>query len=392
MRRGAVQLAAVSLLLVTGCWSRVEVTDLGVATGMAVDVGENAPVRVTLFLARSPGAQTEGQHVGGDPKWVVARDGPTISEAIRAISMAASRRISLHHMRAVLVGERYANRDMSDLVDFLSRSPEIRLTTRVFVVQGSAQAAMETPPHLEALQPENVAEILQAKGGPQPRLKELMISRAAQTASGWLYSLRVTDQSVLAAGPQTPDVEVSGAALLRSDRVVKILDPALMRALEWLDGNPKQLVFTASCPNAPDKHLSVRVIDGSAKITPQVTGKKVSFLVRATGTVEVTNTECNLNVVTPASRSALETSLEAEVSARMQQLISVLQQTGTDPAAFGKRVQLHAPAYWRTIETDWPQVWPQASVKTESQITIRDAGLLTEPVNRTRLELEQRKD
>lgn len=387
--RKRVALLVLAALLLTGCWSRIEVSDLGVVVGLAVDRGERLPLRVTLFVSRSPGS---GQFERGHTQWVVAREGINVVDAFSQISRASARRLSLHHLRIVLVGEAYAREGMDELIDFLARHPQIRLLTRVMVVEGRAQEVLETQPTLEALQPENLTEIINAKGGPDPRLKELLVGRAAEAFSPWIYAMHLIERPARMEGTSEWAVELSGAALLRQNRVAALLDQRLTQALAWLEGNPREAMLVAPCPEDGEKTLSAHVQRGEVAIDPIVTRGSLRIQVRVTGTVDLVHSECREDVVNPGSRAVLEKRLEDDLLGRVERLIRVMQASGTDPAAFGKWVQLKQTAYWRTLPRDgWQEVWKTTPVKAEVSIEINRAGLLIDPANRTRRELERQK-
>jgi spore germination protein KC len=392
MRRRAALLAAL-LLLLSGCWSRVEVTDLAVVVGMGVDKGENAPVRVTLLVSRtvSGGGKQEQRPAGGDPTWVVAREAQNVNDAMRQIVLASARRISLHHIRVVLIGEEYAREDVGGLLDYMVRSPQIRLMTRPMVVQGTAQEVFETPPQLEMLQSENLVEIVQAKGGVDQRLKEFAVARISETHSGWMYMLKVIDKPARNPGAPERAVEFSGAALFLKDKMVAMADRKLAQALLWLLNNPTQGIISSPCPNDPAKSMSGRIEEGRTKIIPVLTGNKLSFQVLANGRVDLVRTDCGVDVIQSAVRGRLEKQLGDDLAARIQELVALFKEKGIDPVGFGKYVQLKQTAYWRTVADKWPQPMKEVPVKVTTKITIQHTGLLLEPSNLTDRELKAKK-
>lgn len=387
-RRGFLPALLLLVLLVSGCWSRIEVTDLGVVIGMGVDRGKSSRVRVTLYISRSPGS---GPTERGEARWVVAREGVTIADALRHVSQASPRRITLHHLRIVLIGEEYARQGMGDLFDFVSRSPQVRLITRIMVVRGSAQEVLETPPQLEALQPENISEMVPARGGPEPRLKDVLVSRTAETSSPWVYAMHVITRPARVPGAGVRAAELNGAALLRKDRVVAMLDRQTAQGLAWFENSPKEAVITAPCPGDQERRTSARVTNGKVTITPRLTSSKLSFLVEAVGQLEMISTDCGAGIPDPAVRRRIELQLEAELKTRLKAAVQAFQAAKTDPVAFGKRVQLAFPAYWRTISQRWPELWAGTPVTITSRLRITEAGLLLEPADRTRAELQGEK-
>lgn len=381
-------------LLLSGCWSRVELNDLGVVTAIAVDVGEQEAVRLTLYFARSPGlnrqsgGQTDAQmQVAAG---VIGRDGPNLMDAMRSISLASPRRISLHHVRVVLIGQEYAHNHIADLTDFLARHPQIRMLSTPMVVLGKAQSVLEVQPHLETLQSENIYEILQAKGAREQRLKEFLIARASATHSGWMYTLRVVERPAREHnGAPERAVEVAGAALFLGDRPIEYLGRQEIRPLVWLLGNPRDMYVTVPCPAGGSGTYSLRVDEVQPSIRPTLQSGRVLFQVNVRLITELMRKECNLQAQFADDRGLLEAAASQQVKEIVISFIRRTQEAGVDPIGFGKHLQLAYPEFWRRIEKQWPKVWPAAEIRASADVRIRMSGLLIKPANKTEEELGQ---
>lgn len=382
------------LVLLSGCWSRIELNDLGVVLGLGVDVGEEEAVRLTLFIPRT---KPQGQEGGGggmaaDPVWIVAREAPTLSQALQEIRMASSRRIALYHLRVVVIGEEYARtRGIADILDVLATNPEVRLTVRPFLAEGRAQHVLETMPQLRQFQPNNLVGILQAKNGVDWRLKNILVGRVSETHTTWMYSVKVIDRPAGSTGSPQTGVFISGAAILRQDFLVRFLYAPESQTLAWFLGSPRGATITAPCPDSETGSLSAQVLSGRANMRPSLLGSKVSFLVETEARVNLTRNQCRLEVKKEADRRQLEEQISEDLRSRVEELIDILQETGTDPVGFGKRMQLAYPAYYRTLGDEWPEVWKTASVKVEARVVMPQSGLLTAPGSRTEQELREKR-
>lgn len=388
MRR-AFALSLLLLLLLTGCWNRVEVNDLGVVTAMAIDVGEQKPVRLSLYMARATGGVSR-QQAGGNPIWLAAREASNLSEAVEMLSMASPRRISLHHVRIVVIGEEFARRDISDVVDFMLRNPQIRLNARPMVARGRAYELFEVEPSLETLQSEVISEVIHAMGLQDNRIKEFVVARLSLTHSGWMYAVRLRDRP--AQQPHSPSlvVEQHGAGLFLQDRMVAWATPGETRLLLWLLGNGEGSVISMTCPGSKERSLSGIFHRPSARITPVIKGNTLSFVVTVKANINLIRSQCDLTLVEREPRAKVEQQMEQDVRSNMSAFISRLQSFGVDPAGFGKRVQLSAPSYWRSISGNWISAWQKAAVNVEVDLTIGNTGLLVRPGNKTEVELQKK--
>ncbi len=391
MRRRLAGHLCVSLLLLAGCWSRTEVNDLGVVLGVAVDIGEERPVRLTLLYARQ-GQSQQGQSkaIGGDPIYVAAREADNLSDAMREIALAAGRETSLHHVRVVLISEEYARtRGIRNLLDFLARHPQVRMSLVPLVVEGRAQTVLETPPQLKALQPQNLVAILEEKGGLRWRLKDFLVARVSETHSGWMYTVSVIQRP--AGTPQAPpkEVVVTGSALFFGDRLVRMLSPKETEGLAWLMSKPVRSVITATCPENPDASFSGQVDQGRTTMRPSWEGGRLRIDVAIQGKVDLIRLTCRDDLADVAWRERLEAHLEKDVRERVEGVIETFKSQRVDPVGFGKRVQLNDPAWWLQNGPNWPEIWPEVEVTVTAQISIMQSGLLLKPANLTEKELSE---
>jgi spore germination protein KC len=390
MQRHTVAVLLVTLLLLTGCWDRIETNDLGVAVGMGVDVGEEERVRLTLYVARTGTGAGGGQQGGGagqQPVWLASREGENLADALRFIAQAAPRRITLHHVRVILISEAVARAGVEEALDFLIRHPQIRLTSRIMVVPGRTSEVFEVKPNLEEHMPENVVDILPARGGPDQRLKEVLVSRVGHTRSSWMEELKIVDRRVARGDEPKREVEMAGAALFRKDHMVDRLSIKEARALNWLLRSPREAVVTATCPEQAEETFSVEVREGDARITPYLEGDQLRFTVHLDGRGDLVRHACKGGALDPAFTRRLEAALSDDLVERVAPVIEKLQATGVDPVGFGKRVELRYPGYWQRISRDWEEMWPTVQVRTTAELTIAHSGLLLQSASKAEEEI-----
>lgn len=387
---------ALLLLLVTlsGCWSRIELNDLGVVLGIAVDVGEEKPVRLTLFVPHPQPRQGGGAAGTQGENWVVAREAENISDAMALIRLSAARRLVYYHLRVVLVSEEIARTmGVGDLLDALANIVEVRQTVRLFVVEGQAQTVFETFPQLRNTQPDNLVGMIQAFGWADWKLKNILVARSSTTHTAWMHMLKVIKRPAKIPGSPETAATLSGAALFRKDHLVEKVHPWENQAIAWFLGDPKHSLITAPCPEPTEGSLTVEVLRGRAKIQPGWQGEKPAFQVEVTARVNLRRSQCRMgSLKEEEGRRELEQVLEEDLRLRIEAFVATLQESRTDPVGFGKRMQLAYPAYFRSVGDDWLEKWPEASVKVSARVTLVGAGLMVSPASKTETELrEQRK-
>lgn len=315
-----------------------------------------------------------------------------MADAMRAIARTSSRRVILDHLRIIVIGARYARvgTGLDDLLDFAGRHSEIRLTPRLLMAEGEAAPLLSTEPPLEAEAPESLTKKLEAKGGLNPMLKEVLIATIAPTESPWIYSARVQLSTLKGRGQAKEGVQLNGIALIKGRKLVDILPIPETRAFALLMQHPEDSELSIPCSGEESKRFSVRLEKGGAKIMPSLSGQQPTFHVNAKVTAVLINSECrHSNITIPANRKRFEQAVQAQLSSDMEALVKRVQRVAADPVAFGKRLQLRYPAYFRQNERQWGQIWAKSPVTFALKVSLRHSNLLLDPVNKTRFELRQ---
>lgn len=373
--------------MLSGCWSRLELNDLGLILGIALDKGEKeGTVRLAIFMPRpvSPQQRREAGASGGSPALVMSKDADNISDALALMRTVTARQLGLDHMRVVLVGEEYARSEgMADLLNVLATNPEVRMTTYVFVVQGTAWEVFATLPELRTLQPMNLMDIIQAKGAANWRLKNMLVARTSGTHSMWTHAIKVVGVSIQEPGSPPTAVVLSGAALFEKDRLVRFLNENEAQLITWFLGNPRDSIITSNCANGKPGTVSAQVERATVKIDPRLNGDDVSFHVRVNAELDLRRSECTADWVSRAGRRQMEERMEEDLRTRFEEFIAILQESGVDPVGFGHRLRLAYPAYFRELGQRWLEVWPTASVSVTARVKIVRSGLTDGPANRS---------
>ena len=139
------------LILAGGCWNRIEVENLAIASALGIDKpaqGDSNQVLVSI-LVEKPGEAEEGGGGRGTSGassqmsgWVNFGKGNSVEDAIRNLSTTTSKRLFLDHSRVIILGEEKARGGVGDIIDFLVRSRFIRLRNLLLVA--SESTALDT--------------------------------------------------------------------------------------------------------------------------------------------------------------------------------------------------------------------------------------------------------
>lgn len=118
------------MLLLTGCYDKKELNEIGVMSATEINKIDNEfIVNVQVVNPQSPDKTTNVQA----PFIMYTGKGRTIHEAYRDIKKQSSRFLYPNHMEILIINEKLAKEDVSQIIDFYLRIPDIRTEFNVLI-------------------------------------------------------------------------------------------------------------------------------------------------------------------------------------------------------------------------------------------------------------------
>jgi len=394
-------IAFMAMLMLTGCWDRMEIEERAIILGIAVDFvdegkdpkehedlllmsDESAPdnrlIRITAQIAvpgRIPLGPGEGGSTSGDnqPVWAVSAVGRTIDGAFMSLQQELADRIFLGHLRLVVVSEQYARSGLENLNDFFRRNPQIRRTTWLAVSNGPAEDFMRAKPELERV----------------PTLYLLTMLENAVDLGKYPPGNMGIFWSKLSSDGQEPNlpyiklkekdkVMIAGMAVFKGDRMVDITDAIEIgfymaitnvhkggySAYTTVPGSDAVAMFHATDRNAS---TSMRIVDGKPEFTVAITVE--GDILEKTKNHSLAHDH---EMIEEIERRLSESAQHA-----MQQLVEKTQVLGADIFGFGEHVKAHDYAYWKQrvkSKEGWRELYSQININIEPVIKIRRIGMV----------------
>jgi len=368
------------------------VNDLGTVITIGVDRTEAGKLSVTLAVAL-PGAASggKGQQQGAvrRSRVILHREAATISEAIRLAELTSSRRLAMDHSQILMLGERFARGGVDTLLDFLLRSPQVRLSTRIILVRGATPfEVLEIDPLMRSTQAEALRELEASRAGLQMNLKDFLIALTMPHQSPIMPTLNLRPHLTSENGVPGQEVEMSGAAVFSGDRLSLVIDEMETRVANWLLTDARDALVTAPCPGGKPGLISVRINRAKRAIEPVWAGGRLSFRVRLQGDARITDLQCDLVLDSPAGLAELDDAVSEELEKRTAELITRLQEAQVDPFGFGEQVRAKLPAVWQRVGgKQWLAVWASIPVHVDARFRIVHLNMTNQPPvpDRTRI-------
>lgn len=382
-KRCALILMMIPLLLLPGCWSRRELTDVSFAGLMAIDWMDEQYV-VTLNI-NSPRRQTQEQTAGGGKEgvWTVSGQGDTVDIALARIDQILSRSLTLAHIRAVFFGEEMARRGIGPALDFLLRSVEIRPTAWVGITEGKAKELLTARPRQEQVPSDGPMGYHDSAANrssltPARRLTEVSNILQEEGIELTLPFFRLGNREIprengaLSPAPEhQKEIIFGGAGVFEQDRLVAWLSPTGARGQLWARDRVVHGALRGECPDPKKAHGVVfRLRKATGKVRTGVEGGKLRGYITIRVFADVNELLCEGRLPFTPDLPLLEKSLRERVQQDIDTALEAARETGSDIFGFGQSLFRYAPQQFTSRQEKWPELIKQMpiSIKVEARV------------------------
>jgi len=356
-------------LIITGCQSR-EVEQTAIAVGTAADWSEDSFV-VTVQLAQAV-TQEQSSTQESPESIVLSERGQTLSESARRLNLLLPRLPLWFPASTLLLGEDLAKRGITDIVDFLYRSINIRHNTLLVMTRGATAAEVlqvQTP-----LEPHSAAAIR--------RILETQENQTGIyvpiTVDEFLY--RIATPGIDPVLPQVRIIIQGGQKLLKIDGM------AVFRGTEWAGElnetesrgfrflSPKQIrggLIIIPAPGDETRFVTIELISSQAKAKPILEEGQLRMLVEIKADGNFYDQTSPLPLVNLETFNILEEMTAHQMEKEIYQAVRKAQEYKADIFGWGRLVQINDPALWSQVEKDWPEVFSQIAVDVKVDFELR---------------------
>lgn len=383
-----------SFVFLTGCWSRLELSELSVVLAMGVDTVEEDMYEVSVQLV-DPSQMSRNRTSERSPAITFSERASTIFEAVRKITTKTSRKMYFSHLRLLIFDEKTAKSGIKDSLDLLFRDHEVRpdfyiaVARKVsardilgFVSPTEVLPAMDFDKSLtiseKAWAPTaavNVVDMLQIlmQDGKEPVLTGLTITgdlKKGQTMNNV--------KNPLAFG----EYKYFGLGVFREERLVGWLNESDSKVYNYLTNKVKSTVAVDKCPGS-NKKFVVEVTEAKAKITPSVQNNmpliKVSLYIKGT----INEIHCKINLKDNKSIKELEKISTETFKKLIEDGVQTVQHKyGVDIFGFGEAFHRKYPKHWQAWKYEWNEKFKQLPVEVSVKYELNKVGKMISPVDK----------
>jgi spore germination protein KC len=372
------------MIILTGCWDRTELKELGIVMGIAVDQDPDTGDYVLSSQILRPSAMNPQSSSSAPSFEKVVTTGKTIYEALRKANLEFDRKGFYAHNKVLVVSEEVAEEGMMPVLDSFKRGKQIRGFVYICIAKGaeagmileSAATGVESLPamHLKNMIENTDYQFTAAKINLLDFYKESLGSGIDPVVGVFEFE----ENDFL-----KKHVKLSGGAVINKDKLVGFLNEKETRGFLFGKGEVENGALSLPSTIEEERFESIEVKKAGAKIKPRINGGEISFTISVSGEgiiVEQQATTFEDTSEQLAQMKKLEGKMKELIKDEINRAVEKAQQEyQADIFGFGSALNKEYPKTWNRVKKDWNELYPDVPYTVEVNFKINTTGLMKGP-------------
>lgn len=367
MRRLSCLFLTLLLLSLAGCQTK-EINDSSAVLGIGADL-EGEQIKISLQIAKPLPPKESNEEL---PFIIASGTGKTASGAIRNISLSLPRQALLSHASVLFLGDTLAQRDLSLIVDILTRNTDIRTNAQVFVARGHSAAEIissQTPlePH-SSLGIRDLLHVQEKQLGiyAPVNLAEFILALSTPGIDPMLPQVSLVKQ-----GNRTLPT-LNGAAVFKGKKMAGSLNKYETQGCRWMKtGLAQGGIIIIPSPIDPRQLVTLEIIRSQGQSRAVIKGDEIRMKIEIDAEGNFYEQDSSGPVLTPGNIKKMEESARREIIRQCNASIARAQSLNSDIFGWGRAVGISSPHTWEQVKSDWYEIFPQLQADVKVKFSIR---------------------
>lgn len=370
-------LLIINATLFSGCWNYREINKLSIVAGMAIDKSETGNFKITIEIIDLHESGRESKIKSK----LIETDGDTLFDAVRNAVKITAPRLYFGHMDIVIISQEIAREGIIEILDFLSRDAEPRLSIDLLVSkEKTAKEILSSQSITTEIRSYEIDEMLDMENALSKSSKvevyQFINALPCEGISPVLPTVHITEN----AGVKTS--ELSGMAIFKGDKLLGFLDLEETKYFLFITDKIKGgLLVLKNIPEAIHVNISLEIFKNKTKVKPVYSNGKVSISIETKTQVTLGEQGTRENFTNESGRLMLEKDAEEMLRTNITKVIKKVQKDfDVDVFGFGSTVNTDMPTLWKEIRKDWNTIFKDLDVNVNTTIEIQNSALLSKPI------------
>ncbi|KJD45609.1 Ger(x)C family spore germination protein [Paenibacillus terrae] len=377
--------------LLTGCWDRKELNEIGITVGLGVDK-DGDQIRVSAQVVVPSEVASKSRSSKGSPAVTTyVATAPTLYEAIQKMTEISPRIIYLSHIRMLVFGEEFARQGIADVVESLMREPFARTDFYICIAKGtSASKMLQVTTTLEKIPANKMfasMDVLTKTWAPVSKVtidqlmedlvsSEIHAALPALEAKGDLpKSVEEGMDNVRTIEP-IADLAFSSLGVFKKDRLIGWLDEDDSKGYNYIRDSVDTTTGHTDCPEggkiallALSSHTKTKVLIHNGEPIIQISVENKSTIRE--------NSCKKMELKSLEDIKEIEMESNAKLIEIMKHSVETVRRNfKVDIFGFGQLIHQTDPKVWKELKKDWNHTFMNLQIEYKANTEIQKMGAI----------------
>jgi spore germination protein KC len=383
-------MAMMLVSLLTGCWNRKELNDLGIQLGAAIDkIGDQYQVAVQVVV---PGEVANRNNRVASPVTMFKASAPSLFAAFRKLTETSPRKIYGAHIRVLVLGESVAKEGIAGALDLLLRDHEIRSDFYAMIAKGvPAERVLKVMTSLEQIPANKLFHSLDTSAkawAPTTTvtLDQLIEKMLTEGVNPVLTGIRVIGETQN--GEKKSNVEeidseakllFTGLAVMEKDRLIGWLNEQESKGYNYITDQVTSTAGFVTCPSG--ELLTLETIHSHTEMKGKIENGEPVVEIKLVDESNIAEAACKIDLSNPETIRMIEAEQKRKKIELMENTVNVVKSKyKTDIFGFGQAIYRADPKAWSKLKANWVEHFVRMKIEYDVQVHIRKIGMTETPL------------
>lgn len=344
------------MFFTTGCYDYMELNDLSIISGVAIDK-ENNKYKITYEILSD---QKEGKESSTSKAITVSGTGSSIADAFTNASKEVPKLPFYPHIKVLILSEKVAKEKTFDIVDYILRSPRIRNEFYVVISKEEKASDIFTKASDDI---KVVSSQIETMIKNNPRRKNNASTYTFEKVAEQLLNKR-TDTVMTTVALKNKDISIDGLAIFKDYKLNSFLSSDGAYGYNILTKNAKNVQYTFSC--GENKNITLSIYDAEPKIK---VNDKNSISIAVDTKASIVEYNCDKSLKDPNTYDYFNKKYHSKINENIENFYKEILNKKTDILGI-------EDIYYQNTRKNID--WTKLDYKINTNLKINNAGLIFE--------------
>lgn len=367
------------LLNITGCTAYIEINDLPLVLGIAVDKSDNGKYLLTVEVFKPQQASKEKENKINTELLQV--EGLTIFDGIRDLGVKLGKRAYWTHLKVLIISKDIAKEGMAPILDLFDRNAHIRKEFPVVISDDDTAYNIFYAGKKKISEPissfinNTIKNVDKVSKYDYIKFYELMedMSYEGKSAVLPLFSMN----SMITEKKQP----IYGVVVFKKDKMVGVLNENESKTLRLLKNKEKGgLLVVQWVEDNELQKVTIEVFRSKVKLEPFHNNKEFNVDIKITTKAEIAEImNYKVDVLSSKGREKLKKETEKKIITDIEKLMFKLQNSlKSDAIGIGKRFKEKYSKALKEYEEDWPNIFEAMKFNVNVDVKLKGTASVSE--------------